>query len=133
MECINANLVINHSAVAHVSEILLKTGGKLCKISLVNPNGMDLLGLGEHCFADSLTAVYLVGEELLYLEVRFDVEFRRYRHPLMTVSAEFTNNVNSYIGSREFMESENLYSSIAEFIANTIATIVKQEKGNGDD
>ena len=94
---------------------------------------MDLLVLGEHCFADCLTAVYLVGEEILYLEVRFDVEFRRYRHPLMTVSAEFTNHVNSYIGSREFMESENLYSSIAEFIANTIAMVVKQEKENGDD
>ena len=133
MECINENLVINHSIVAHVSEFLQKTGGKLYKISLVNPTGMDLLGLGEHCFIDSLKAIYLVGEEFLYLEVRFDVEFRSYRHPLMTVSAEFTNSVNSYIGSREFMESENLYSSIAEFIANTIATVVKQEKENGDD
>ena len=73
MECINAAMVINHSAVAHVSEILQKTGGKLCRISLINPSGADLLGFGEHCFADCLTAIYLVGKELLYLEVQFDV------------------------------------------------------------
>lgn len=133
MECINAELVINHSAVAHVSEILRKTGGKLCRISLMNPSGADLLGFDEHCFADCLTAIYLVGKKLLYLEVRFEVAAMQYHHPLMTVSAEFTNNMHGYIGSKEFVESENLYSSIAEFIANTIAMVVKQEKENGDD
>ena len=131
MESINANLVINHSAVANVSEVFRGTGGKLYKISLINPSG-DLLGFGGNCFVDSLTGVYMTAKELIYVNVAFEVTASRYRSPLMKISVEINNEVHSYVDSREFTECKNVYSYIREFIIESIETLQKGTENAGN-
>lgn len=133
MESIHSSLaVLNHSAVENVSEVFRETGGKFYKISLINPSGMDLMGFGEHCFAESLTGVYMAGEKLIYVNVAFEVTASRYRSPLMEISVEINDNVHCYIDSRVFIESENIYSSIRNFITESIKEIKKGTENAGN-
>lgn len=131
MDCINPQAVLNHSAVANVSEIIKKHKGKITKISLVNPSGCDLLAFGESCFADSLTGIFLIGDEFIYVDVEFKITIRTYQHPLLTVSVGIKPNMN-YEDSKEFIESQSLYSDIEDFIVDTVDMYLKQKKSEGE-
>lgn len=132
MDCINPQAVLNHSAVANVSEIIKMKGGKITNISLINPSGCDLLAFGEHCFADSLTGIFLIGKELLYIDVEFKLTVRTYQHPLMTILVGIKPNAGGYVASNEFLESQSLYSDIEDFVVDTVAVYLKQKKGEGE-
>lgn len=127
MDCINPLAVLNHSAVANVSEIIKRKGGKITKISLINPSGCDLLAFGEHCFADLLSGIFVIGDEFIYIDVEFKITIRTYQHPLLTVSVGIKPNMN-YVDSKEFIESQNLYSDIEDFIVDTVDMYLKQQK-----
>ena len=132
MDCINPQAVLNHSAVENVSEIIKKKGGKISNISLINPSGCDLLAFGEHCFADSLTGIFLIGENLLYVDVEFKIIVGVYRQPLMTVSVGIKPSMGGYVASKEFIENQSLYSDIEDFVVDSVAKYLKQKKSAGD-